>query len=144
MNSSEFNNQIEDLRKLKKQIFELRKLYDLLEKCEVKDNLKKIIITLDKIYKEVAINSDKTSKIQKLINYYIVTARKIVARYTNLKNNNINSQESNELYIKIETFIPKLNECFEKIYTSLFSEDILDVDAEIEVLIKELGMKKNI
>lgn len=144
MSNLGLNNQIEELRKLKNQIFKLRKLYDLIETCEVKVYLKKIIIVSDKIYKEVAVNSDKISKIQKLTDYYLVTVRKIVSRYAKLKINGIDSSESNELYIKIENFMPKLNDCFEKIYTSLFSSDILDVDAEIEVLINELGIKKNI
>ena len=144
MNNSGLNNQIEELRKLKNQIFKLRKLYDLIENCEVKDYLKKIIIVSDKIYKEVAVNSNKISKVQKLTDYYIVTARKIVSRYAKLKINGIDSVESNELYIKIEEFMPRLNECFEKIYESLFSAEILDVDAEIEVFIKELGMKKDL
>ena len=144
MKNLELNNQIEELRKLKNQIFKLRKLYDLIENCEVKDYLKKIIIVSDKIYKEVAVNSNKISKVQKLTDYYIVTARKIVSRYAKLKINGIDSVESNELYMKIEKFMPRLNEYFEKIYESLFSAEILDVDAEIEVFIKELGMKKDL
>lgn len=144
MKNLELNNQIEELRKLKNQIFKLRKLYDLIENCEVKDYLKKIIIVSDKIYKEIAVNSNKISKVQKLIDYYIVTARKIVSRYAKLKINGIDSVESNELYMKIEKFMPRLNEYFEKIYESLFSAEILEVDAEIEVFIKELGIKKDL
>lgn len=142
MKDNTLKEQIQNLRNLKIQIYELRKIYDLLENGNLKIYVKECIVILDKIYKEVAINSDKIRKIQRIIDYYIITLSKILNRYTTLKLNKISTKESEELYTKIEVFIPKVNECFEKIYTSLFSDEILDIDAEIDVMIKELGIKK--
>ena len=146
MKDNTLKEQIQNLRNLKIQIYELRKIYDLLENGNLKIYVKECIVILDKIYKEVAINSDKIRKIQRIIDYYIITLSKILNRYTTLKLNKISYkykiEGSEELYTKIEVFIPKVNECFEKIYTSLFSDEILDIDAEIDVMLKELGIKK--
>ena len=142
MKDNILNDQIQNLRNLKIQIHELRKIYDLLEVGKLKTYVKECVIILDKIYKEVAINSNKIRKIQRIIDYYIVTLQKILNRYITLKTNKISTKESEELYIKIEMFVPKVKECFEKAYTSLFSDEILDIDAEIEVMMKELGTKK--
>ena len=142
MKDNTLKEQIQNLRNLKIQIYELRKIYDLLENGNLKIYVKECIVILDKIYKEVAINSDKIRKVQRIIDYYIITLSKILNRYTTLKLNKISTKESEELYTKIEVFIPKVNECFEKIYTSLFSDEILDIDAEIDVMLKELGIKK--
>lgn len=141
MKDNILNNEIENLRNLKIQIYELRKIYDLLEVGNLKTDVKECVIILDKIYKEVAINSNKIRKVQRIIDYYIVTLEKILNRYITLKTNKISTNESEALYIKIEMFVPKVKEGFEKAYTSLFSDEILDVDAEIEVMIKELGIK---
>ena len=142
MKNNILDDQIENLRNFKIEIYKLRKIYDLLELGNLKTEVKKCITILEKIYKEVAINSNKIKKIQKIIDYYIITLTKILNNYITFKENKILTKESEKLYVKIEQFIPKVKESFEKIYTSLFSDEILDIDIEIEVMIKELGIKK--
>lgn len=137
---NDLNREIEELRKLKIAIHGLRKNYDNVEEEVIKKELKSIIITSDKIYKEVAINTNKISKIRNFANYYIATVEKIVSKYIELKNKGISSTEVEMLYAKIEQFLPKVSDGFKKMYNSLFSDETIDIDAEIKVMIKEMGI----
>jgi len=136
-----FNKEINDLRCLKLNIHELRKIYDIIDNNEMKKSLKSIIMISDKIYKEVVVNTEKLYKIRNFNNYYIVTVKKVLKQYINLKDKKIVNRESEELYNKIETFIVKVSNSFEKIYISLFEEEVLDIDAEIKVMMNELKIK---
>lgn len=129
---------IKELSELKISIFDLRKIYDKLEEDKIKNELKCIIIVLDKIYKEVLVNSNKLSKIKNLSSYYIVTIKKILDKYCYFKQMNVTSKESEDLYKKIETFLPEVSKSFEKIYQSLFNDEITDIDAEIKVMLKQM------
>ncbi len=132
---------IAELRKLKMNIYELRKIYDKIKNEMIRENLKKIIITSDNIYKEVVLNSEKLYKIRKFNNYYIITIQKILNQYIILKENKIVSKEAKELCLRIENFIENVNNSLKKIYNSLFDTEIIDIDAEIKVMINELNIK---
>lgn len=137
---SNLNETIDELRTLKLEIHKLRKLYDNLEEENIRQELKNIIIVSDKIYKEVAQNSDKISRIKNFANYYILTVEKILTRYHELKSKKILTRESKELFMKIEEFLPRVNDSFNKMYESLFANEIVDIDTEIQVMLKEMKL----
>lgn len=133
-----FNNDIESLQLIKKQIFELRKIYDKVKNDTIKLNLKKIIVVSDKIYKELVLNTNKLGKVKNFANYYIVTIQKVMSKYCLFEEKGIQTTEKKELQNNIEIFLPKVNDAFEKMYQSLFDDEILDVDSEIQVMLKQL------
>lgn len=135
------NDEITELRKLKMNIHELRKIYDKIQSELVRDNLKKIIIISDNIYKEVALNSEKLYKIRRFNDYYIITIEKILNQYITLKENKIVTEEAKELCLKIESFIENSSNSLKKIYNSLFDNEIIDIDAEMKVMMNELNIK---
>ena len=132
------NKDIEELRNLKLSIHELRKLYDKIQNEDVKKELKNIIIVSDKIYKEIVINTQKTSKIKSFTNYYIQTVQKILNKYYEFNAKKILIEDTEKLLIRIEEFLPRVNNAFNKIYESLFTDEIADIDAEIKVMLKEI------
>lgn len=132
------NQYIEELRSLKLTIHELRKIFDKIQDENIKKLLKNIIVVSDKIYKEVAINTEKLRKIRNFSNYYIITVLKILNQYNKFVDAKLNTKEAKELYIKVEEFLPRVNKSFEKIYESLFNDEIIDLDSEIKVLLKEI------
>ena len=88
--NQKLNKQLNDLRKLKLSIHELRKIYDdISNETEIKKNLKNIIIVSDKIYKEVVVNTEKLYKIRNFNNYYIITVQKVLKQYINLKSKKV-------------------------------------------------------
>lgn len=137
---SNLNETIDELRTLKLEIHKLRKLYDNFEEENIRQELKNIIIVSDKIYKEVAQNSEKISRIKNFANYYILTVEKILTRYHELKSKKILTRESKELFMKIEEFLPRVNDSFNKMYESLFANEIVDIDTEIQVMLKEMKL----
>ena len=137
--NQKLNKQLNDLRKLKLSIHELRKIYDdISNETEIKKNLKNIIIVSDKIYKEVVVNTGKLYKIRNFNNYYIITVQKVLKQYINLKSKKVTTEETENLYIKIESFIQNVSKSFEKIYNSLFEDVVLDIDTEIKIMMDEM------
>lgn len=134
------DNDIELLRNLKLEIHSLRKCFDDISDEMVLDNLKKIIIISEKIYKEVAVDTLKLNKVRNYIRFYLPTVIKVIERYVKFKDSKINNKEMISLYTKIEGFLPKAYESFKKIYDSLFTSEILDIDSEIKIMLKKMGL----
>ena len=65
----------------------------------------------------------------------------MISRYNNLINKNIKSADVQELLGNIESSIKKLNVHFQNKYNSFFEDEIIDLDADIKVLLKELNNK---
>ena len=137
-NNNKFSDKIQEISVLKKNIYKLRNLFDNINDENVKNHLKNIIKISDKIYKEVVVNTEKLDKIYKFNSYYIVTVEKIISKYVELKNNKINNRDSQEFFNKIEGFLTNVTSSFENLYQSLFSDEIIDIDAELKVMEKEM------
>lgn len=139
-NINQFNKEVQELTILKKNIHKLRKLFDAINNETIKKELKQIIKIADKIYKEVVVNTEKLYKIEKFNNYYIVTVEKVIEKYIKLDKNKINTSEAEKLFIQIESFFKNINISFENLYQSLFSDDVIDIDAEMKVMEKEMKL----
>lgn len=139
-NNNEFNKGIKELSNLKENIYNLRKLFDEIENDNVKKLLKEIIKISDKIYKEVVVNTNKIYKIEKFNNYYIITIEKIINKYIKLTKNKINNSESEAFFSKVEEFLKNVTISFDNLYQSLFKDEVIDIDAEIKVMEKEMKL----
>ena len=137
-NNNVFNKGIQELSILKQNIHKIRNLFDNINDENVKNHLKNIIKISDKIYKEVVVNTEKLDKIYKFNSYYIITVEKIISKYVELKNNKINNRDSQEFFNKIEGFLTNVISSFENLYQSLFTDEIIDIDAELKVMEKEM------
>ena len=132
------NIELQKLSYLKQNIHELRKLYDELNNVETKKVLKDIIKISDKVYKEVVVNTDKLYKLDRFNNYYLITIQKIVKKYINLSKNKIRNSQNEEFFIKIEEFLKNVTLSFNNLYQSLYTDEIIDLDAEMQVMEKEM------
>lgn len=132
------NRNIEDIRKLKKIIFELRLKYDNIENEELKKNIKVIIQTGDKVYAELIKNNRKTVHAYKFIISYLPTIDKITGKYIVLTKNEVRSKDSLDLQEKILETMPQLKEALIRYYESMFNADIQDIDVEIEYLLRQI------
>ena len=136
-----FNKSLEKLSILKQNIYELRKLYDGLNNDEVMQKILKDIIKIsDKIYKEVVVNTDKLYKLDRFNNYYLITIQKIVKKYINLSKNKIRNSQNEEFFTKIEEFLKNVTLSFNNLYQSLYSDEIIHLDAEMQVMEKEMKL----
>lgn len=139
-NNNEFNKGIKELSNLKENIYNLRKSFDEIENENVKKLLKEIIRISDKIYKEVVVNTNKIYKIEKFNNYYIITVEKVINKYIKLTKSKINNSESEAFFSKVEEFLENVTISFDNLYQSLFKDEVIDIDAEIKVMEKEMKL----
>lgn len=132
------NKELQKLSVLKQNIHELRKLYDEVNDEIIQNLLKDIIKISDKIYKEVVVNTDKLYKLERFNNYYLVTVKKIVEKYIKLSKNKIKNSKNEEFFIKIQEFLKNVTLSFNNLYQSLYNDEIIDIDAEMQVMEKEM------
>ena len=136
------NEEIDELIKIKISIYEIKKCYqEIPNNLEIKKDVRDMIAILDKIYIELFNHSEKLQLFRMYGDFYLPTISKMISRYNNLINKNIKSADVQELLGNIESSITKLNVHFQNKYNSFFEDEIIDLDADIKVLLKELNNK---
>ncbi len=143
MNETEMLNQdIDELSKIKNSINEIKRHYQTMnDKSEMKKDVRKMIDLLDNIYIEIFNNTHNLQLFKMYGDFYLPTISKLIDRYNNLMNKNIKSTDVQDLLGKIESLVKKLNVHFENKYNSFFEGEIIDLDADIKVLLQELNNK---
>ena len=123
----------------KKQNKEIKSLIPKVEKIETKNNLKNIYNNVNKILEVVEKNPDKAKKINNFFDYYLPVLIKIVNRYDEIEDKNLESKDSKSFMKKADKMISDTGIAFESILSSLYQRDIIDADADMKVY--ELMMK---
>ena len=139
-NINKFNKELQELAILKQNIHGLRKLFDEINNEDIKKELKEIIKISDKIYKEIIVNTEKLYKIEKFNNYYLITVEKVVRKYIKLSKNKVNNNETETFFSKIEEFLNNVSTSFNNLYQSLYNDEVIDIDAEMKVMEKEMKL----
>ena len=136
---NDLNQEIEELRRIKSVINEIKRSYQKADtNLEIKKDIKEMIDILDKIYIELFNNTEKLSLFKMYGEFYLPTILKIINKYLELSKKNVKSNEAQRLLNNNENTIKKLNVHFQEKYNSLFESEIIDLDADIKVLLKEL------
>ena len=141
MENLELNEQIKELNKVKLSILEIKKNYTNIKSSQLKKDVKNMIEVLNKIYEEIFNNSKSIKSFRLYGEFYLPTISKLIEKYNYFKEKNVTTKDAVELLKNIETVIPKLNVHLENKYNSFFESELIDLDAEIKVLMQELGNK---
>ena len=136
--NSVLNSNIEDIRELKRILFGLRLKYDTIDNEDLKADIKAIIQIGDKLYSELILDNRKTAAAYRFIHNYLPVVDRIVKKYNKLVVNDIKSRDSVDLKEEIRNSMPKIKESLKTYYESMFTAEILDIDVELEVLLKQL------
>lgn len=136
--NSVLNSNIEDIRELKRILFDLRLKYDTIDNEDLKADIKAIIQIGDKLYSELVLDNRKTVAAYRFIHNYLPVVDRIVDKYNKLVEKDIKSRDSVDLKEEIRTSMPKIKESLKTYYESMFTAEILDIDVELEVLLKQL------
>ena len=86
-------------------------------------------------------NPDKIKLARRFFAYYLDTAAKLLARYVDFQNTGLHSEEVTEILCKTAESLPVLNKAFEKQFTHLMQGELLDVEADIELLKSTLKLE---
>ena len=123
-------NKINNAKKQNKEIFNL---ISKVNKQETKNSLKAIHSTVNEILEVVEKNPNKSKKIDNFFDYYLPVLIKIVNRYDEIEDKNLNSKESKDFITKADKMINETNKAFDTILSSLYQKDLVDADAEMKV-----------
>lgn len=86
-------------------------------------------------------NPEKIGMARRFFTYYLDTAAKLLARYVDFQNTGLHSEEVTEILCKTAESLPVLNKAFEKQFIHLMQGELLDVEADIELLKSTLKME---
>lgn len=114
------------------------------KKAEVRDTLGSIAGTLNKIADEVEHDPKDRNKVRKLANYYGDMLLGLVDKYIKLQDNKEQAIEGENVETsmnKIEEAIKGAEVSVKKLLDSLFSEDAMEINAEINTLDKLMKLE---
>jgi 5-bromo-4-chloroindolyl phosphate hydrolysis protein len=117
----------------KKQNEEILKLVPKVENEKTKQNLNEIHNTVNKILTTIEKKPKKISQLDNFFDYYLPVLIKIVNRYDEVENQSLKSEDGASFIKKADKMINDTNNAFQKILSSLYEKDIMDVGADIEV-----------
>ena len=86
-------------------------------------------------------NPDKIKLARRFFAYYLDTADKLLARYVDYQNTGLHSEEGTEILCKTAESLPVLNKAYERQFTHLMQGELLDVEADIELLKSTLKLE---
>ena len=107
----------------------------------VQQDAQALYATGTKILAYLKKNPDKIKLARRFFTYYLDTAAKLLARYVDFQNTGLHSEEVTEILGKTAESLPVLNKTFEKQFTHLMQGELLDVEADIELLKSTLKME---
>ena len=78
---------------------------------------------------------------RRFLTYYLDTAAKLLTRYVDFQDTGLHSEEVTEILRKTAEAIPVLRKAFERQFTHLMQGELMDVEADIELLKSTLKME---
>ena len=117
----------------KKENKEIQNLIPKVDKQEVKEDLKEIHSSVEKIVSVVEKEPKKEKRLRNFFDYYLPVLIKIVDKYDEIENQKLISKEGKEFLMKADKMIKETNDAFKMILSSLYQKDIMDADAEMKV-----------
>ena len=108
---------------------------------EVRKNAEILYNTGINILSYLKENPDKIKTARRFFNYYLDTAAKLLKRYVDFQDTGLRSEEVMEILGKTADSIPVMNKAFERQFTHLMEGELLDVEADIELLNSTLKME---
>ena len=108
---------------------------------EVRKNAEILYNTGINILSYLKENPDKIKTARRFFNYYLDTAAKLLKRCVDFQDTGLRSEEVMEILGKTADSIPVMNKAFERQFTHLMEGELLDVEADIELLNSTLKME---
>jgi len=124
------------LRESEEKIGELQKMEKQIKDEQIRSKIDHIIGTVQKIYENIRKDPEKMKIAKQFLSYYFDTCISIVKKYTQLSSQEVQSNEISKALQKAEIMLSSIDVAFEKQLAKLLSNDVMDLDVEIETLEK--------
>jgi len=135
----------EELRKTVKEgldkVKEMRIISLTIKDKIVKQKVDDIFNIVEKIFDDFKKDPNDIKASRQFLGYYLDSTIKIIKKYAEISDQNINSEVVRSTLSRTEKLLDTIKTAFEKQLSHLLQNDILDLDAEVEVLDKTLKME---
>lgn len=111
-----------------------------IQKTEVRRNGEELVSQGEKLLACLRENPDKIRQARRFFTYYLETSQRILNKYIGLQNTGLDTDEVREAESRAEKAIPLLTAAFQKQYSALLQGEMLDMEADIDVLDHMLRM----
>ncbi len=113
---------------------EMERLNDNIADPEISLRISRLTELTGKIFAHVTANPRKLSRARKFVNYYVPTTIKLLNAYDRMGSQGIEGENIGGTMRKIEDMLDTIVIAFEKQLDNLFSEEAMDISADITVL----------
>ena len=124
------------LRESEEKINELQKLAKQIKSEQVQAKIYHIIMIVKKIYENIKKDPEKMKIARQFLSYYFDTSIRIINKYYQLSVQDVKSPEISNALLKAENMLTSIDTAFDKQLAKLLSNDVMDLDVEIETLEK--------
>ena len=124
----------EDLRRIGKAAKEISNIQAKRDAEALEDGGLRILEYLEE-------NPEKINMARRFFTYYLDTAARLLNRYVEFQNTGLRSGEVTEILVRTGEALPVLNRAFERQFTRLMEGELMDVEADIELLKSTLKME---
>jgi len=104
-----------------------------IENIKMRENIKEINISVEKIIKTIEKKPEKFSKMHNFFDYYLPITLTILNKYDEIENQSLTSEESMKFMAQTQEMMEKINKAFKGQLSNLYQADIIDTDAEMKV-----------
>lgn len=125
---------------------EMDRLKNSIRNNDVKSKITQIMILSDKIVKNAGSDSSDIPRIKKFLSYYLPTTIKLLNAYDRMDDQGIDGQNISGTKRRIEDILDTIVLSYEKQLDSLFADEALDIETDIQVLdgmLKREGLKNS-
>lgn len=126
----------EDKQELKNAKVSIEKMKDIstrLENKELVANVQKICEISNNIIESVDKKPEKIKNIRNFLNYYLPVTMKILERYDEIENQNLQTDESKQFMKSVQDMIVKIKDAFEKQLSNIYQVEMVDTNADLKV-----------
>ena len=124
------------LKESEEKIRELEKLAKQIRNENIRAKIAHIITVVKKIYENIRKDPEKMKLARQFLSYYFDTSISIVNKYSQLSIQDVHSPEISKALQKAEDMLGSIDIAFDKQLAKLLSNDVMDLDVEIETLEK--------
>jgi 5-bromo-4-chloroindolyl phosphate hydrolysis protein len=101
---------------------------------EVKDKVNAINTVVEKIIDDIKKDPKDVKLAKQFLNYYLDTTILILNKYIDISSQDMKSKKIKDTLVKVENLLDTIKAAFEKQLEKLYSDDLLNLDTEIQVL----------
>ena len=117
-----------------KALSEMGRLYMSIKDTEVRGKINEIMRVTDKIVQDAINDPSDIPQIKKFMNYYLPTTIKLLNAYDRMSAQGIESENLDKSMKNINEMLDDAIEAYKKMLDSLFANQALDIETEIDVM----------